>query len=659
MQRYLVPVAAALTTLVLSTGEALAQSPATPPHVWVSSNVDSGYLHNLSNQPAVVFSERIRYDQTTWLQLQFAPDVSLPAGSFLRMTAAQDGAIQRHDARTLIDWSHYSARFNGNEVLIELVAGPGTRGNRVAVDQVARGLVLVPPESICGNIDMRVASNDPRQGRLFIGCTGWMAHYEIMLTAGHCMSAGGPDFIEFNVPLSTSTGQPVASHPDDQYPFSRIQFLDAGIGADWAVCRVLPNSNHGMLPTDRNNFQWYALGPVPGGAGSSVIRITGYGTTTAPAPANLNLAQKTGIGPLSVVGVDSLCYQTDSTGGNSGGPIILEQTGESIGIHTHGGCNTIIGCNSGTRIDRSDLAGVVRSVTYRAGAFQTFGQGCQGSGVSFNVCAGLNTTGGPLTQQTSPNEYAYEFDATSAVTMLGFRIYSSSSTGQTETVNAAIYAADIRGNPVTTPLVTTTVAIGASAGFYQATLATPLSLAAGRYFLAIDHTAGTTYVSNITSTTFGRAFRRPNASTTWSLSSLITSPSFQILCTGGTQGVTPAISGSGTPELGQTFRVVLSGGAPNTIATKFTGFSNMTWAAGSLPFNFGILGAPNCNLLVSTDAYFSVGTNAAGDASVPFLVPNIFTLVGQKLYHQWVIVDPSANNLGASFSNALETTLGG
>lgn len=43
-------------------------------------------------------------------------------------------------------------------------------------------------------------------------------------------------------------------------------------------------------------------------------------------------------------------------GGNSGSPVIHEETGHAIGIHTHGGCSATGGSNTGTRIDVPALA---------------------------------------------------------------------------------------------------------------------------------------------------------------------------------------------------------------------------------------------------------------------------------------------------------------
>ncbi|HSS65518.1 MAG TPA: hypothetical protein VLS27_13875, partial [Gammaproteobacteria bacterium] len=86
------------------------------------------------------------------------------------------------------------------------------------------------------------------------------------------------------------------------------------------------------------------------------IRITGYGTTGAPAPLEWSLVQKTHTGPFVTSAITTVQYQTDTTGGNSGSPIVDETTGLAIGIHTHGGCfGDGSGANSGTAIDHPDL----------------------------------------------------------------------------------------------------------------------------------------------------------------------------------------------------------------------------------------------------------------------------------------------------------------
>ena len=81
--------------------------------------------------------------------------------------------------------------------------------------------------SLCDGDDDRVASADPRVGRLFLGgCTVWLASNGSLLTAGHCADVdpdlNGPmlpdgcldlaGLVEFNFPASLSNGQPVRNY---------------------------------------------------------------------------------------------------------------------------------------------------------------------------------------------------------------------------------------------------------------------------------------------------------------------------------------------------------------------------------------------------------------------------------------------------------------
>ena len=82
------------------------------------------------------------------------------------------------------------------------------------------------------------------------------------------------------------------------------------------------------------------------------IRITGYGTTGAGVPREWNQIQKTHAGPYFSITGTRLQYQTDTTGGNSGSPVIDDSTGLAIGVHTHGGCSQNQG-NSGTGLNHA------------------------------------------------------------------------------------------------------------------------------------------------------------------------------------------------------------------------------------------------------------------------------------------------------------------
>jgi V8-like Glu-specific endopeptidase len=328
--------------------------------------LDSGHVGNDTAAATVVFRHAVRYDQATWLRLDL-DGTNLPKGSRLHLTALYDGAVQRFDGLSLAAYGGRSAYFNGNEVLVELVASPGSTGNRVRVARVEVGAPPAGgPESLCG-ADDRVLSSDPRQGRQYpTGCTSWLISESVVLTAGHC-TASAAQQVHFNVPLSTSSGSLQFPPPEDQYPYdtSTLQRLDAGVGADWAVVRTVRNSNTGLYPGERQG-SWYSLGAVPGSTAGQVIRITGYGTTSSPVSPTWNQVQKTHADALTLIASTYLRYIPDTTGGNSGSPVLHENTGLAIGIHTHAGCTS--GGNQGTRIDRADLQQAIANLLGGGGA---------------------------------------------------------------------------------------------------------------------------------------------------------------------------------------------------------------------------------------------------------------------------------------------------
>ena len=361
----------------------LASQAVPAPFTTHAANVESGWLTNDAATARTLFSTDVQVRGAAWLRLHLT-GTNLPAGTELRLTAAADGAVQRFHGDSLADYRDLSAFFNGDTVTVELVAAPGTRGNRARVVAIEAGdpPAAGVPTTICGPIDRRALSQDARQGRQHpTGCTSWLISAATVLTAGHCTSATTANQIHFNVPLSTSGGGLVLPHPDDQYPYdlSTQQRLSGGVGQDWTVVTTVRNSNTRLYPGQKQG-SWYELGSIP--AVSATIRITGYGTTGSGVDRRWNQVQKTHTGPLSQIGGTSLCYATDTTGGNSGSPIVDEATGRAVGIHTHGGCTSSgSGCNSGTRIDRSDLRAAITALIDRkkAGWWQPYGSGCAGS----------------------------------------------------------------------------------------------------------------------------------------------------------------------------------------------------------------------------------------------------------------------------------------
>ena len=308
-------------------------------------------------------------------------------------------------------WGGLTAIFNGSEVRVTLTPGPGaTAPVSAKVDKIIIGLpvrgdggtgavapeplrnllgdidrfipddVRQPPtesvETICGRSDDRVASSNLRAGRIMPnGCTGWLIDGGALLTAGHCAQTTAQT-VEFNVPASQANGTTVSPPVRDQYRIIANSMVsqDTGVGNDWAVFRVLPNTETGLLPAvaQRATFQ------VSNTANPAQVRITGYGVDGPapdfgdPAPAQRTepdtadpcgaLSQNTG-GPTS----GTLEYNADTQGGNSGSPVIVEGGNVTIGIHTTGGCTAAGGTNAGTSFRNAALWAAVTNARVRTG----------------------------------------------------------------------------------------------------------------------------------------------------------------------------------------------------------------------------------------------------------------------------------------------------
>jgi len=307
---------------------------------------DTGEVWNESDRTAVVISFPVLLSQAEWLRLYFER-IEL-GDALLRITAYEDGEAQELRARHCVEWQNSSCYFNGCCVQVEVEAPPRSGPYRLVLSHVEAGEQTLPPASQCGPTDDRELSNDPRVCRIVpVGCTGWLIddRNRGLLSAGHCVVPGQFDTVWFNVPLSDASGVPQMPSPDDQYPIdpASIQWSDAGIGDDWVYFGVFANANTG-LSAGRAQGWCAELADPPAGGGHSV-EVTGHGRDSTP-PAR-NAVQQAHSGPLVSATQTTLEHQADTEGGNSGSPIIWTQTGEAIGIHTNGGCDSL-GYNSGT-----------------------------------------------------------------------------------------------------------------------------------------------------------------------------------------------------------------------------------------------------------------------------------------------------------------------
>ena len=344
-----------LAALSGSAGRAFAQAP--PPSFDVSRQVDSGWVQNTGGDTATIASFPVVVAGASWMRLVFE-EIRLPErGAHLRITSVRDGGQQVLDARACAQWRNATAYFNGEDVQVEIVAEARSGRCRVVLASVTAGVPPIPSFSQCGLNDDRVLSNDARVARTMpVGCTAWMIDdcSHNFLTAGHC---SGPTLqvVQFDVPLSNGDGSVNHPPPEHQYTVDvgSKQSSIGGMGDDWGYFGVFPNPVTGLRPYQRQQatFELAADAPAPGGAVTT--RVTGYGADVTP-PEH-NQVQQTATGSYVSYAGSTIGYRTDTESGNSGSPVVWEQTNEAIGIHTHGGCSSLGGANTGTAISHVPL----------------------------------------------------------------------------------------------------------------------------------------------------------------------------------------------------------------------------------------------------------------------------------------------------------------
>ncbi len=331
------------------------------PQIEMDYVLDTGAVENRGSARASVYETVVRVTDAPWLRLKFA-EATLAPGSAIRVTSLKDGYSQLLDAYALEVWGNTSAYFNGDALRVEIIANGGTGVNRVVMLDVIAGLDA-GFDTICGSTDDRVRSFDNRNGRgMPIGCSVWMIDdcARCFVTAGHC-STSSLQVIQFNVPLSLSNGTVQNPPPQDQYPVdvSSKQSVNGGTGNDWGYFGVQRNTSTGMTPYEAYGQQAYTLAPAAPAVSGQTIRITGYGTTS---PSNtLNQVQKTHTGGYVSKSGTLIRYAVDTTGGNSGSPVVDEGTGLAIGIHTHAGCTSSGGSNQGTAIEHPNFRAALAS----------------------------------------------------------------------------------------------------------------------------------------------------------------------------------------------------------------------------------------------------------------------------------------------------------
>lgn len=293
-----------------------------------------------------------------------------------------------------------------------------------------------------------------------------------------------------------------------------------------------------------------------------------------------------------------------------------------------------------------ESASIQKGIPYpEVPAFAVFGQACESSTpMPPPNCPQINASGGTLAGTLRDNDYCYTVNNTATYEVVSFEIYSGTTTGGNVTCPASIYL-ESNGEPQANPIATTTITVGSTPGFYTATFAQPV-LVSGTYYLGFNTSSNNVYLNTLNSGASGSAFWRDPANGTpnWTQSGLIQRPSWRVNCQSATNFITPKMGVIGTPQLGTTYQPRVTDAPASSFATLVSGLSDQFSQGQPLPI--ALPGAGTCQLQVSADLLTASTTNIAGSSQSPITVPNLPSLIGGEVFHQWFVYDPAANSLG-------------
>lgn len=284
-----------------------------------------------------------------------------------------------------------------------------------------------------------------------------------------------------------------------------------------------------------------------------------------------------------------------------------------------------------------------------AGSLTAFGSGCAPMGLA------LNENGGVLQPLQRPMEVAYQFQAPTAMQILEFEVFL----GATLNTNLAVgFYQPIGGAIAQTFAAATAVAVGTAPGFYRASFNAPPTVAAGPFWVSIDHRQLTSYLSNLAAGSSAIAFERPTLfAGAWTPYAPGVRPAFRFYGVVGGVG-RPTLGTSGSPLIGGSVHFGLSAAPPGAGAFLSLGLSRTTAAWGPLPWSLAGLGAAPCSLLTSAESVVLGFADAAGMASSALPIPNDPYLPGTQLHGQYVVLHPPANRLGVLATGGTTVRIG-
>jgi V8-like Glu-specific endopeptidase len=324
----------------------------------VAVDTNSSLLPNYEVRVEGAYWVRVTFDQLAIADL-------VEEDWHVTVTSHKDGYSQFLNATTMEEWYYQSAFFNGDAVSVVFDSAEHV----VPLVKATVGDAPDPTfgaKALCDETDERVPTTSQRTARMFRGsggCTAWLVDEgrsnNCFLSAGHCSldEVSGSSVIQFNVPLSTSTG--ALQHPSPEFQYSvdatSIQSERDGVGKDWMYLGAFANSNTGLTAFEAQGDAHTLDFTPPSLLGSATV--TGFGSVRDADGLKTEFSQSLQTHTSSVFSNsgDVARYRPDTTGGNSGGAV-EKAPGVAYAIHTHGGCKANgEGSNAGTLLTQANL----------------------------------------------------------------------------------------------------------------------------------------------------------------------------------------------------------------------------------------------------------------------------------------------------------------
>ena len=283
-------------------------------------------------------------------------------------------------------------------------------------------------------------------------------------------------------------------------------------------------------------------------------------------------------------------------------------------------------------------------------AYTFYSVGCKGTGGSSGggKCHSQNMACGSPRAGGNTNVFATSFKVTSATVATGARLRTNSA-GK---FNVEIWRTDAAGKPTSKLSGTGSITIGSSYATYTGNFPAPVSLIAGNYALVHNRVSGSSSHPICPGAPATTHYWHPPSSSTWSGPWNTQGWAFEVICGGGGGGkAVPLLTNTGTPVVGQSFKL-------NVSQAKKSARAFILFGATTASINLGALGAPGCVVQARPDfaAAFSIASTGSGSLSVN--VPNNKSLLKKSFYNQGVVLDSGANRLGVALTSGGRGTVG-